>query len=76
MKKEINIEKKEVQPEIKKITLAVHDKEENSVIVNVQGWRMRVYFDKDFKAHVGNEIEVSYFGDLKDPHSIKFEKIK
>ncbi|AZV43728.1 hypothetical protein BAOM_3119 [Peribacillus asahii] len=63
---------------IKETELVIHEVEEKSVIVNLDGWRMRVYFDKDFKGHVskGTTIKVKYTGDIENPHSVKFEKLK
>lgn len=52
--------------------------EDDAVIVNVDGWRMRVYFDKATKKddiYVGKSISVKHYGELKDPHSIRFEKL-
>jgi hypothetical protein len=63
----------------KEAVLTVHEVEDNGVIVNVDGWRMRVYFDKGVTKegfHYGKEIVVNYFGDISDVHSIKFEKLK
>jgi hypothetical protein len=63
----------------KETELVIHEVEENSIIVNVGGWRMRVYFDegteKD-KFRFGQSILVKYLGDIEDPHSIRFEKLK
>jgi hypothetical protein len=72
------VEIKEVkQP--KEIELVVHEVEDNAIIVNVDGWRMRVYFEEGTdkgRFGYGQTILVKYFGDIKNPHSIKFEKIK
>ena len=76
MKNDYKNKKEEVKVLPKKTVLAIHEIEENAFIVNIEGWRMRVYFDKDFKSQNGKEIEVSYFGDLNDPHSVRFEKLK
>ncbi len=67
-----------VVEKVKTTELVIHDVESDAVIVNVQGWRMRVYFDKDYSGHLakGLSIEVDYYGDIDDPHSIRFEKLK
>jgi hypothetical protein len=65
--------------EPKQVELVIHEVEENSIIVNVQGWRMRVYFDAKFNPEnlrYGQNIVLSYFGDIEDPFSIKFNKLK
>jgi hypothetical protein len=63
----------------KEIELVVHEVLEEAIIVNVDGWRMRVYFDegteKD-KFRFGQSVLVKYLGDIENPHSIKFEKLK
>lgn len=63
----------------KKIELVIHELEENSVIVNVDGWRIRLYLDKDAdieKFRLGGTIVANYFGDIEDIHSVKFGKLK
>jgi hypothetical protein len=64
----------------KEVQLEVHDVEEESLIVNVDGWRKRVYFDesltKEQKEKIGRLINVKYFGDLEDVHSLKFLPLK
>lgn len=63
----------------KEIELLIHEIEEKSVIVNIQGWRMRVYYDVDFNyenLREGQNITVKYLGDIEDPFSIVFEKLK
>jgi hypothetical protein len=72
--------KEEIKVELpKEVELVIHEVDENSIIVNVEGWRMRVYFDakvdKD-KFNYGQSVLVKYFGDIENPHSIRFEKIK
>lgn len=64
---------------IKEVELVIHEVEEKSVIVNVNGWRMRLYFDQDVdknKFRYGQTIVAKYTGDIEDVHSIRFEKIK
>lgn len=63
----------------KVIRLDVLVKEEKSVIVNLNGWRKRVYFDKDLdvnKVSQGQSINIEYTGDLDDVHSVKFLSLK
>lgn len=70
--------KVEKQSEIKKISLAIHDIEDNAIIVNIDGWRMRVYFEHEVdkkQFRIGQNVDVNYTGDIKNPHSIKFKKI-
>lgn len=56
--------------EVKTLKAFVHEVEKDSIIVNIQGWRMRVY-GKDLNIGVGREVPINYTGDLKDIHSIK-----
>lgn len=63
------------EDEIKEIELDVLEVEENAYIVKVDGWRMRVYF-ADKKSVTGGKIKAKYTGDIKDPHSVNFEKLK
>jgi plastocyanin domain-containing protein len=67
---------KEVVEEIKEVELEVLEREEGSVIVKVDGWRMRVYFDALDKDSIPNKILVHYTGDIENAHSVKFEKLK
>lgn len=74
--KNLNQPKVEVSKEVE---LTIHEVEENGVIVNVDGWRMRLYFDKDTdreKFRLGGTIVANYFGDIEDIHSVKFGKLK
>ena len=69
------------EPVVNKIELDVHEVEEQSVIVNIQGWRIRAYFDKalteEQKAHYSKgRITVEYTGDIEDVHSIKLLPLK
>jgi hypothetical protein len=75
-----NFQKEAVkEPILQNSILKVVKVEDDAVIVLVEGWRMRVYFDKgvnkeDF--HEGKLIGVKHQGDINKPHSVKFEKIK
>ncbi len=66
----------------KKIDLNIVEVEEFAVIVLVDGWRMRVYFDNTLpkenkkKLHKGKNVTAEYTGDMKDVHSIKFLPMK
>ncbi len=62
--------------EIKEIEIEVLEKELDAIIVRVDGWRMRVFFDKDFKGEISNKVLVKYTGDINDAHSVKFERLK
>jgi hypothetical protein len=65
--------------EPKEIELVVHEVQDNAIIVNVQGWRMRVYFDEGTemdKFRFGQSVLVKYLGDIEDPHTIQFDKLK
>ena len=65
-------------PKLKSSVLTIHDTEEDAIIVNIEGWRMRVYLDENFKGKIakGMPIEVQYYGDIKNPHGLRFEKVK
>jgi len=72
-------ELKKVEKVLNTTVLPIHQVEEDAVIVNVNGWRMRVYFDKGANKEfysLGKEIEFKYYGDIDNPHEVKFEKIK
>jgi hypothetical protein len=74
--------KEEIVTEVeepKEVELVVHEVQDNAIIVNVQGWRMRVYFDEGTemdKFRFGQSVLVKYLGDIEDPHTIQFEKLK
>lgn len=68
-----------ITEKVKEASLIVQEVESDAVIVTVDGWRMRVYFDEKVQVlvpKVGNSIKVKYTGDIKDPHTIRFEKLK
>jgi hypothetical protein len=64
------------------LTTNIHEVEQESIIVNIDGWRIRAYFDSTLtqedkeKYKVGNLVDLQYLGDLKDIHSIKLLKLK
>lgn len=67
------------QATLKSSVLTVVKVEEVSVIVIVDGWRMRIYFEDGVDRTLfstGKQIEVKYTGDIDDVHSLKFEKLK
>lgn len=65
--------------EIKEVELIIYEVEDESVIVNVDGWRIRLHFDKGVNKEnfrVGQSIIAEYKGDIGNVHSIRFEKLK
>lgn len=68
-----------ITEKVKVGSFLVLEVESDAVIVMVEGWRMRVYFDNKEQVllpSVGKYIEVKYTGNIKNPHTVKFEKIK
>jgi hypothetical protein len=68
-----------VEEQPKQSELVIQEVEDFAIIVNIHGWRMRVYYDVDFNfedLRQGQLITVSYLGDIEDPFSIRFEKLK
>jgi hypothetical protein len=68
-----------VEEQPKQVELTIHEVEDFAIIVNVQGWRMRVYYEEGFdfeNLRAGQLITVSYFGDIEDVFSIRFVKLK
>lgn len=65
------------QPEIKTVDLVVLKAESDAIIVNVEGWRMRIFFDNDLKNKPtkGQLVTVKYTGDINDAHSVVFENL-
>jgi hypothetical protein len=68
--------------EVKQAQLTVAKVEDKAVIVVVNGWRMRVYFDESLgekaaeKFAKGQLITVEYVGELEDVHKLKFLPLK
>ncbi len=66
----------------KQIDLNIVEVEDFAVIVLVDGWRMRIYFDNTLpkenkkKLHKGKKMIAEYTGDVKDVHSIRFLPLK
>ncbi len=53
--------------------------ETDAIIVRVQGWSRRVYFDKNYDQSnlvVGQTVKLGYFGDLKDKELVRLVNIK
>lgn len=73
MGKNINLPKEDL---IKEVDLQVLEVEESAIIVKVDGWRMRVYFEGLKEINPEQMITVKYKGDIDNAHSIRFEKIK
>lgn len=77
--KEKNEIKQSPQPILQNSILKVVKVENDAVIVVVEGWRMRVYFDIGVKNdifHEGQLIGVKHQGNINNPHTIVFEKLK
>lgn len=78
--------KKETTKKIKKVKLKALEVEDNSIIVSVNGWRKRAYFDLDKKTLTnirknkknfkGKVITIEYIGELKDIKTVKFNPLK
>lgn len=65
--------------EVKEIELVIHEINDDSVIVNVDGWRMRIYFEEGFNSdglRVNQSVVAKYIGKLNNVHSIQFKKLK
>lgn len=66
----------------KTVDLIVVKVEENAAIIKLNGWRMRVYFEKSLlkedreKISIGRIIKVNYFGDITNVHSIQLLPLK
>ena len=65
-----------VVEELQEVELDVLEVEENAVIVKVDGWRMRVYFDENYKYDQGKIVKAKFYGDINDAHTVRFEKLK
>lgn len=70
-----------IQPEINTVALTVHEVLDSSVIVNVNGWRLRVRTDKLSKSkkqslNRGQTIIVEYTGSLDKIHEVKLLPLK
>jgi hypothetical protein len=70
------------KPIVNTIILPIHEVEDDAVIVNIDGWRIRAYFDQSLtkedkeKYALSQEIEIKYTGELKNIHSIKLLTLK
>lgn len=64
---------------MKSISLKVLEVEKKSIIVKIDGWRKRIYYDDSFDSSILNKnkiIEVKYKGDIDDLAKVEFLKIK
>ena len=72
---------KEITTEFKSTEFKVLKKEDTAAILNVLGWRMRVYFDETVteeqkqKVMNGKYITVEYVGSLEDVFSIELQHL-
>lgn len=73
----INLEKEiDEEQKIKNFDTTILEVEDNSIIVNISGWRTRYYFDlsekvledirNNKKLYEGRKIKLEYQGDLED----------
>lgn len=78
------VSEKQPEPKVevsKEVELEIHEKEDNAIIVNIDGWRMRVYFDESLKQEQKENLSrgkvlVRYFGDIEDVHSLRLLPLK
>lgn len=67
--------------EVKTVYLKIVEVEDDAVIVIIDGWRIRAYFEKYLpndvkeKAKVGRVIPVKYTGDLSNINTVKLMKL-
>lgn len=64
-----------ITEKVKEINLTPIEIEQDAYIVLIEGWRMRVYFEEGYIAK-GGSIDVEYTGNIKNPHSVQFKKLK
>jgi len=86
IEKVIENEQKEIIEEIKTFKTQIFEIEDNSIIIGIDGWRIRYYFDLDAKIlyeiknnkdnYKGRMIELQYIGDLNDVFTLKRLPIK
>jgi len=86
IKEEIKNEQDEIIEEIKTFNTQIFEVEDNSIIIGINGWRVRYYFDLDAKIlyeiknnkdnYKGRMIELQYIGDLNDVFTLKRLPIK
>ena len=76
-----------VEPdEIKTIELQSLEVEDNAIMIMVNGWVRRVYFDlswkdkekwiENYKHYKGRNFTINYIGDFNDAHTVKLLPIK
>jgi hypothetical protein len=74
--------KYEVPNVVSTLSTVVQEVEQESIIINIDGWRIRAYFDATLKQEKkekyteGSTVEIKYTGDLSDIHSVKLLKLK
>lgn len=55
----------------------IHEVDNDAIIININGWRMRVWFDEELpksernKLKKGNTILIEYIGELDDVHNLE-----
>jgi len=75
----VKVDEPLINEEIKKVSLNILKVEENAIMVNIDGWRRRIYFEDGFDAsilHKNKDIEIQYKGDITDPFKVEFLKLK
>jgi hypothetical protein len=65
-----------VVEELQEAELDVLEVEEQAVIVKVDGWRMRIYFEENYEYTQGRKVLAKFYGDINDAHTVRFEKLK
>lgn len=66
--------KANITEKIKEIDLTPVEVENDAYIVQIEGWRMRIYFDEGHEVN-RSKVTVKYTGNIKNPHTVKFEKV-
>lgn len=67
--------------EVNEIQLSISEVLDDAVIVVVDGWRIRLYFNDKMKKEEkekfrkGSKVVAKYTGELKNIHSVKFLKL-
>lgn len=66
--------KANITEKVKEIELTPVEVEQDAYIVQIEGWRMRIYFNEGHEINRSN-ITVNYTGNIKNPHTVKFERL-